>query len=115
MDKGDGTGTVKKSPQFQLRRLEDGRWKLVWRNPFATPGAETLLRAGLLEWVAAQKSLVLRDNITIESRPQSITLGYYTAGGFSPTPRWAGALRSKLVQDRIVLDCGKLKMNTGNN
>jgi hypothetical protein len=101
------------APQFQLRRLKDGRYKLSWLNPFETPGAMTLLSAGLREWAAAQKTIVMRDGNecggTIESRPKSITLGYYTADGFSPLPRWQGAMLSELVQDRILRDLEKLR------
>lgn len=98
--------------QFRLRRLKDGRHKLVWLRPFDAPSVSTLLARGLREWIAAQKQLVMRDGNqyggTIESRPQSITLGYYGPDGFSPVPRWIGALRDHAVQARILSDAAKL-------
>lgn len=105
---------IRQSYQFRLRRLKDGRHRLVWLRPFDAPGVSTLLAGGLREWVAAQKQLVIRDGNqcggTIESRPRSITLGYFGATGFVPAPRWAGALRDQAVRNRIMRDAAKLDL-----
>jgi len=98
------TPADKSRSSFQLRPAKDGGYRLIYRYPFANPAVRLVLGDALLHQYFPTAHQVHMDREGVLTEPQTITIGYFTRAGFSPSRKWIRVLELEIARKRICED-----------